>query len=141
MPGAARSRASTLLGDGQHGGDDQDQPEQDEPERDRAAVVAGRDLQRATALASVCGLPCDVPADEHDRAHLGERGAERRDPRGEHADARLAERERTTRWQPAGAERARLVEQRVAGTAWTEAAVSATTSGSASTVWASTITP
>ena len=84
-------------------------------------------------------LALDVAADEHDRADLGERRADRGDRGGEHADARLAQRQQR-RPRARDAPNARAWSSSPSGSDCTAAAVSAATIGNASTAWAR-ITP
>ena len=87
----------------------QHEAEQDDAERDRPRVLPGAHAHEHRAGERL-RLPVDVAADEHDRADLGERGADRRDRGREDADPRLAQREQGHR-AARRAERARLVEQ------------------------------
>ena len=81
-------------------------------------------------------LAADVAADDHDRADLGQRraAAPRSPPRSRRRAPRAAP--ARARREARGAERARLVEQARRAAPATAAAVSATTIGSASSVWA-----
>ena len=97
-------------------------------------VLALRDLGQDGAGEGL-GLGVDVAADEDHGADLREGRAEGGDQRPDHADPRLAQRQRRD-LRARGAERPRLVEQRRPARRWTAVAVKAATSGRARIAWA-----